>query len=213
MSAKLPKGDWLWPAIWLLPQDWEYGSWPISGEIDLCESRGNTDLKCDGNWLGHQAMGSTMHWGPDPGNNHWWQTHWEKVNEDDTFSDSFHNYRFEWNADGITYYIDEENIGGIYPPEGGFWELGEFDGQNIWGDGTKMAPFDKDFYIILNLAVGGNFFPDGCVNGNGDKPWAGQFVPGAMKSFWEAKDQWEKTWNMNTKDPTLQIDYIRVYKL
>ena len=42
MRAKLPIGDWLWPAIWLLPRDNQYGGWPASGEIDIVESRGNS---------------------------------------------------------------------------------------------------------------------------------------------------------------------------
>lgn len=41
VRARLPKGDWLWPAIWLLPRWNNYGNWPASGEIDLMESRGN----------------------------------------------------------------------------------------------------------------------------------------------------------------------------
>jgi hypothetical protein len=41
VEAKLPDGDWLWPAIWLLPADAKYGPWPQSGEIDIVESRGN----------------------------------------------------------------------------------------------------------------------------------------------------------------------------
>lgn len=41
VKAKLPKGNWLWPAIWLLPRYHEYGTWPASGEIDIMESRGN----------------------------------------------------------------------------------------------------------------------------------------------------------------------------
>lgn len=41
IRAKLPKGDWIWPAIWFLPKNDEYGTWPASGEIDLMESRGN----------------------------------------------------------------------------------------------------------------------------------------------------------------------------
>jgi len=41
VRAKLPKGDWLWPAIWMLPRHNEYGEWPASGEIDIMESRGN----------------------------------------------------------------------------------------------------------------------------------------------------------------------------
>lgn len=41
IRAKLPKGDWIWPAIWMLPKDNAYGQWPASGEIDIMESRGN----------------------------------------------------------------------------------------------------------------------------------------------------------------------------
>ena len=39
--AKLPRGDWLWPALWMMPVDDAYGPWPMSGEIDIMESRGN----------------------------------------------------------------------------------------------------------------------------------------------------------------------------
>ena len=42
VRAKLPAGDWIWPAIWMMPKDDKYGVWPRSGEIDLMESRGNT---------------------------------------------------------------------------------------------------------------------------------------------------------------------------
>ena len=41
IRAKLPEGDWLWPALWMLPVDEAYGPWPMSGEIDIMESRGN----------------------------------------------------------------------------------------------------------------------------------------------------------------------------
>ena len=40
-KAKVPKGDWIWPALWLLPRDNAYGMWPSSGEIDVMETRGN----------------------------------------------------------------------------------------------------------------------------------------------------------------------------
>lgn len=60
--AKLPKGDWLWPAIWMLPKYNEYGNWPSSGEIDIMESRGNGPSY--GGEGGNDAFGSTLHWGP-----------------------------------------------------------------------------------------------------------------------------------------------------
>lgn len=44
VKAKMPSGDWLWPAIWLMPKYNTYGVWPASGEIDMVESRGNKDL-------------------------------------------------------------------------------------------------------------------------------------------------------------------------
>jgi len=58
--AKMPKGDWIWPAIWMMPEDNRYGVWPRSGEIDICESRGN-----DPGYLlgGRDTCGSTLHWG------------------------------------------------------------------------------------------------------------------------------------------------------
>lgn len=42
ISAKLPRGDWLWPALWMLPVNETYGAWPRSGEIDIMEARGNS---------------------------------------------------------------------------------------------------------------------------------------------------------------------------
>jgi beta-glucanase (GH16 family) len=59
VRAKLPKGDWLWPAIWLLPARNEYGMWPASGEIDIMESRGNTNNP-DSAGGGVESFGSTL---------------------------------------------------------------------------------------------------------------------------------------------------------
>lgn len=44
VTAKMPQGDWLWPAIWMMPEDDVYGPWPMSGEIDIAESKGNSPL-------------------------------------------------------------------------------------------------------------------------------------------------------------------------
>jgi hypothetical protein len=70
--------------------------------------------------------------------------------------------------------VDNVELGTIAPPAGGFYEYGGFANEGIanpWGGGSKMAPFDRDFYLILNLAVGGvNYFPDG-VSNPGGKPW------------------------------------------
>ncbi|RKO86347.1 concanavalin A-like lectin/glucanase domain-containing protein, partial [Blyttiomyces helicus] len=63
VRAKLPKGDWIWPAIWLLPRHGAYGPWPASGEIDIMESRGNLNYPAEYGG-GVNTMGSTLHWGP-----------------------------------------------------------------------------------------------------------------------------------------------------
>lgn len=65
----MPTGDWLWPAVWLMPRDNVYGGWPTSGEIDLLESRGNENLVQNGVNIGTHMVGSTLHWGPDYNNN------------------------------------------------------------------------------------------------------------------------------------------------
>lgn len=59
VKAKVPKGDWLWPAIWMMPRDSVYGEWPKSGEIDIMESRGNS-VDYPG---GRNVFYSTLHWG------------------------------------------------------------------------------------------------------------------------------------------------------
>lgn len=74
VRAKLPKGDWLWPAIWMLPKNQQYGLWPASGEIDIMESRGNAASYPEG---GNNMFGSTLHWGPYFGQDKWPQTHAE----------------------------------------------------------------------------------------------------------------------------------------
>ncbi|KAF4517105.1 hypothetical protein B566_EDAN007028 [Ephemera danica] len=63
VRAKMPAGDWLWPAIWLMPQDSIYGGWPRSGEIDMNESRGNRHLTLNGRNIGVEQASSAMHWG------------------------------------------------------------------------------------------------------------------------------------------------------
>jgi beta-glucanase (GH16 family) len=71
VEAQLPAGDWLWPAIWMMPEEDKYGPWPNSGEIDIMESRGNNyTYKMGGNNL----ASSTLHWGPNLAMDAYWRT-------------------------------------------------------------------------------------------------------------------------------------------
>lgn len=70
--AKMPKGDWLWPAIWMMPEGSVYGPWPQSGEIDIAESRGNGGANYS--LGGRDSIFSTLHWGPSPSTDAFWLT-------------------------------------------------------------------------------------------------------------------------------------------
>jgi len=91
-----------------------------------------------------------------------------------------------------------------------------------WDSGTPAAPFDQEFYIIMNVAVGGiNFFPDkftdpatGAVTypGNGGKPWSNK-SPHAANEFWSARDSWLPTW-CTEEEPercAMKIDSVRAW--
>lgn len=75
VEAQLPDGDWLWPAIWMMPVEDTYGEWPNSGEIDIMESRGNNySYKMGGN----DISSSALHWGPTQALDAWYKTHNER---------------------------------------------------------------------------------------------------------------------------------------
>ena len=105
IRAKLPKGNWIWPAIWLLPKNNEFGQWPASGEIDLVESRGNDPACADG---GRNTFGSTLHWGPGWPMDAWENAHAEYKGDD--LSDDFHVYTLDWTAEGISTSIDDQKV-------------------------------------------------------------------------------------------------------
>jgi beta-glucanase (GH16 family) len=93
INAKLPQGDWLWPAIWLLPKHNEYGNWPASGEIDIMESRGNgANYGGEG---GNDCFGSTLHWGTNWDQNRFFLTH-KTYKHTESLGNAFHVYGLYW---------------------------------------------------------------------------------------------------------------------
>ncbi|XP_067661778.1 beta-1,3-glucan-binding protein-like [Haliotis asinina] len=216
VRAQLPKGDWLWPAIWMLPTYTEYGRWPSSGEIDIMESRGNRHYyDSTGRSVGVDSYGSTLHFGHDYLNNGWARAHQSWVKETGTYGDEFHTYGVIWDEDAITFTFDGRETLRVDPGEGGFWSFAEFNQtvfENPWRNAPKIAPFDKEFYIILNVAVGGFNYFNGYNNTAYPKPW----TDAVAKQFWEAKDLWYPTWNPDVRrgeDAALKIDYVKVWKL
>nr|AAZ08484.1 gram negative bacteria binding protein 1 [Nasutitermes graveolus] len=222
VRAKMPAGDWLWPAIWLLPRYNEYGPWPASGEIDLSEGRGNANLTSNGSNIGTELSSSTLHFGPYWPLNGFQKAHFEKRSEPGQgFDQDFHRFQMKWTNEYLQFAVDDEETGRITPPDGGFWEVGMFDSRNgtvdnPWIYGTKMAPFDKEFYFVVNLAVGGvnGFFPDNAQNPGG-KPWNNN-SPRASTDFWNGREQWLPTWNLDVsrgEGAALQVDYIKVWAI
>lgn len=128
VSAKLPQGRGLWPAIWMLPTDWKYGGWPASGEIDIMENVGfmpDTILASVHTKSYHHSIGTQR---------------------SDTLTipscyDEFHTYQLEWEPDELRAYIDGQHF---------------FTFQNE-GTGTDAWPFDQRFHLLLNVAVGGTW--------------------------------------------------------
>lgn len=202
VRARLPKGDWLWPAIWMLPRYNDYGNWPASGEIDIMESRGNGPNYQFG---GRNQFGSTLHWGPDWTTNSFLKTHQIHTSSID-LSDDFHVYGLIWNETYIGTYIDrEDQVVLDVPINQSFWELGGWgtSRQNPWQSRGNAAPFDSEMYLIINVAVGGtnSYFPDGA-----GKPY-NNTDPEAMNNFWSARDQWYPTWTQ-----PMAVDYVKVWR-
>ncbi|TQS38374.1 hypothetical protein Golomagni_01120 [Golovinomyces magnicellulatus] len=198
VTAKLPAGDWLWPAIWMLPVNATYGSWPASGEIDLMESRGNNYTYDQG---GNNVISSTLHWGPDMVNDAWWRSNSKRKALHTTYTKTEHTFGLEWSQKYIFTYINTVLLQVLYTNfDQPLYERGNFPLSDInvtrmigeWSQtGHKQSPFDQEFYLIINVAVGGinGWFKDGV----GGKPWV-DHSPTASKDFWDARDQWYPTW-------------------
>jgi len=209
IRAKLPRGDWIWPALWMLPKRNAYGSWPASGEIDIMESRGNAAGYASG---GVNAFGSTLHWGPYTTANRYPMTHKDYTLSSGDFTQNFHTFGLQWTETGLFTYLDDpKNVILNVPFNQTFWQRGKFPSgtDNPWVGRGNAAPFDQEFYILMNVAVGGvsGYFPD---SDGGGKPWSDK-KGSAANDFWGAKNQWYSTWQ--GENAAMQVDWVKVTKL
>lgn len=145
--AKLPAGQGIWPALWLLPQNSKFGTWAASGEIDIVEAKGHEPdliygtLHYGGRWPQNVSSGKSYPI-PDAGK-----------------SSDFHVYALEWEPGKISWFIDD-----VHCQTQSFWySSSKLDGTNGAAATSESdlnnwpAPFDQPFYIVMNLAVGGEF--------------------------------------------------------
>lgn len=123
---KLPQGDGVWPAFWMLGNDIDTNQWPACGEIDIMEYVGRMP------GVVHHSLHTTSSSGA--------TINTQKVTISD-LEGEFHLYGIEWSINAIDFFIDGE-LKYTYAP-----------GTN----NPTYWPFDKPFYMLLNVAVGGGF--------------------------------------------------------
>ncbi len=124
---KLPVGEGIWPAFWLLGANISEVSWPQCGEIDIMEYRGQQPFINFGSAHGPGYSGGAA----------WTQLYTLPAGG---FNDDFHVFTVEWSANRIDWMVD----GIVY-------------NTLLAGQQNGEWVFDHPFYIILNVAVGGNF--------------------------------------------------------
>ncbi|MFC0190078.1 carbohydrate binding domain-containing protein [Fictibacillus aquaticus] len=137
IKAKLPTGKGLWPALWMLPEEDKYGSWAASGEIDIMEAWGSKPNKVAGTihygegWPNNKYTGKEYEFPKNKGINHW------------------HTYALEWEPGELRWFVDGE----LFHTENNWYSKGKDNAANY----SYPAPFDQNFYLVMNLAVGGWF--------------------------------------------------------
>jgi beta-glucanase (GH16 family) len=132
MRAKLPYGQGIWPAFWMLGEDINQVDWPNCGEIDIMEFIGKDPQKVYATahgpgYSGDKSIGSSLSLMSAPGND-------------------YHIYSIEWSENKIEWFIDGQKYHTVTT---------ENVGSNPWA-------FNRKFFLMLNLAVGGNWpgYPD-----------------------------------------------------
>ncbi len=176
MSAKLPSGQGSWPAFWMMPTDSEYGVWPRSGEIDIMEAVNLKAAREDGSQESH--VHGTLHYAKD---GTYSGKEYMLANASNP-ADDFHTYAIEWQEGEVRWYVDgylyatQRKSELAYNGDGHAYKLNhkgwyteyydQFTGElNTHWDN---APFDQDFFLILNYAVGGDWpinVNEGGING------------------------------------------------
>ncbi len=157
--VKVPSGKGFLPAFWMMPTDESfYGQWPKCGEIDIMEVLGDNLTTSHG----------TLHFG-EPHT----QSQGSYVLNKGDFANEFHVFACEWEPGEIRFYVD----GNLFHTEKDW-----FTKRPGYGEVAYPAPYDQPFYMILNLAVGGN--------------WPGNPEPDAVFA----------------ENAQLVVDYVKVYQ-
>jgi beta-glucanase (GH16 family) len=134
--AKMPTATGIWPALWLMPEDSVYGDWPDSGELDVMEAYGLPG--------GTTYVEGTSHSGSSRAGDTNNGAQYAPAGFDNT---QWHTYDLQWSPGQLQWSVD----GHVY--------LMQSTKDWISPNGNPNAPFDQPFYIIMNVAVGGDWLP------------------------------------------------------
>jgi len=132
IRARLPKGQGIWPALWMLGSNFPTAGWPACGELDIMELIGNQPNRVHG----------TAHFGAAPPST---QKTASYGLSSGTFSDEYHVFTLKWENNLVEWYVDDVKFHSITPTSTG-----------------GIYPFNQKFFFIFNVAVGGNWpgYPD-----------------------------------------------------
>jgi beta-glucanase (GH16 family) len=137
---KIPAGQGMWPAFWMLGEDIPVVGWPKCGEIDIVENIGKEPGTVHGSLHGPSTAGATSD-----------LTATLSLAAGKNFSDRFHVYAVEWEPTSVSFYVDATRYATFASsqwPAGGTWV------------------FNHPFFLVLNVAVGGDWpeSPDATSN-------------------------------------------------
>ena len=130
IRAKLPKGQGIWPALWMLGSNISTVGWPACGETDIMELIGHEPHKVHG----------TTHWGPQGSNTSTDRTGTYTLQQGD-FSDAYHVFSIIWVQDNIRFYVDDQLYHTV----------------SISHVNPATYRHNAPFFFIANVAVGGNW--------------------------------------------------------
>jgi len=132
IRARLPKGQGIWPALWMLGSNFSSVGWPKCGELDIMELVGHQPNRVHG----------TAHFGNQPPSTQRTASYGLSKG---TFSDAYHVFTLKWENNLVEWYVDDVKFHSMTPANTG-----------------GIYPFNQKFFFIFNVAVGGNWpgYPD-----------------------------------------------------
>jgi beta-glucanase (GH16 family) len=148
VRARAPEGQGAWAAAWMLPSEERYGAWAASGEIDILELV-NQGAECKSCEDGREnRVFGTIHYGGE-----WPRNRYKgKDTPLPSTDDRFNVYAVEWQEGEIRWFVDGQLYSTLTRKDWG--------SKAVFSKLPKSAPFDQPFYLILNLAIGGNLAED-----------------------------------------------------